>query len=141
MELNLEESVIAQSKEDELVRIMDKIFNERCGFRLKFEVSYREPEESKYKEEDEKRIQKLVDSIADKVNLKGEDVQAEAPQPSIPSQKQEEKPKPAESTPQPKKKFEKQSFQSNKTPSIRQKILTATTTIFHITILYLFCII
>ena len=46
------------------------------------------------------------------MNLKGEDVQAEAPQPSIPSQKQEEKPKPAESTPQPKKKFEKQSFQS-----------------------------
>ena len=39
MELNLEESVIAQSKEDELVRIMDKIFNERCGFRLKFGVS------------------------------------------------------------------------------------------------------
>ena len=39
MELILEDSVIAKSKEDELVRILDKVLNERCGFYVKFMVS------------------------------------------------------------------------------------------------------
>ena len=62
MELILEDSVIAKSKEDELVRILDKVLNERCGFYVKFMVDYRETEsESMYKKADELRIQQIVE--------------------------------------------------------------------------------
>ena len=53
VKLILEDSVIAKSKEDELIRILDKVLNERCGFSVKFHVDYREAAESKYREEDE----------------------------------------------------------------------------------------
>ena len=42
MELVLEDSVIAKSKEEELVGILDKVLNERCGFRVKFQIDYKE---------------------------------------------------------------------------------------------------
>ena len=62
VKLILEDSVIAKSKEDELIRILDKVLNERCGFSVKFHVDYREAAESKYREEDELKIQQIVAS-------------------------------------------------------------------------------
>lgn len=59
MELVLEDGVIAKSKEDELIAIMDKVLNERCGFRVKFQTAYKPAKESKYKKEDEIRIKRL----------------------------------------------------------------------------------
>ena len=67
VKLILEDSVIAKSKEDELIRILDKVLNERCGFSVKFHVDYREAAESKYREEDELKIQQIVANIADRV--------------------------------------------------------------------------
>ncbi|MBO5031736.1 MAG: PolC-type DNA polymerase III [Lachnospiraceae bacterium] len=64
MELVLEDSVIAKSKEDELIGILDKVLNERCGFRVKFQTIYKEAKASKYKEEDEQRIRKIVQIIS-----------------------------------------------------------------------------
>ncbi len=64
MELVLEDSVIAKSKEDELVTILDKVLNERCGFHVKFQIAYREARASKYREDDELRIQKIVEGIS-----------------------------------------------------------------------------
>ncbi|MDE6998991.1 MAG: PolC-type DNA polymerase III [Lachnospiraceae bacterium] len=64
MELVLEDSVIAKSKEDELVAILDKVLNERCGFQVKFQIAYREARASKYREDDELRIQKIVEGIS-----------------------------------------------------------------------------
>ena len=64
MELVLEDSVIAKSKEDELVAILDKVLNERCGFQIKFQIAYREARASKYREDDELRIQKIVEGIS-----------------------------------------------------------------------------
>ena len=63
MELVLEDGVIAKSKEDELIAIMDKVLNERCGFRVKFQTAYKPAKESKYKKEDEIRIKKIVEGI------------------------------------------------------------------------------
>lgn len=51
MELALENSVIAHEKEEELYRVLDKIFCERCGFRLSIRISFRE-------DRDESAIQK-----------------------------------------------------------------------------------
>ena len=74
MELILEDSVIAKSKEDELVRILDKVLNERCGFYVKFMVDYRESEsESKYKKADELRIQQIVEGITNRIANHSED--------------------------------------------------------------------
>ena len=57
MQLVLEDSVIARSKEDELICILDKVINERCGFKVKFEVFYKDAATSKYKEDDEISLQ------------------------------------------------------------------------------------
>ncbi|MBQ7944855.1 MAG: PolC-type DNA polymerase III [Lachnospiraceae bacterium] len=72
MELILEESVIARAKEDEFIGILDKVLNERCGFMVKFDVSYKEAAASKYKEEDEQRIRKIVASISGRVGVSDE---------------------------------------------------------------------
>ena len=74
MELTLEDSVIAKSKEDELVRILDKVLNERCGFYVKFIVDYRESNaESKYKKADELKIQQIVEGITNRIAANSEE--------------------------------------------------------------------
>ena len=79
VKLTLEDSVIAKSKEDELIRILDKVLNERCGFRVKFHVDYREAAESKYREEDELRIRQMVAGITDKVSISADGMVGETP--------------------------------------------------------------
>ena len=56
MHLVLEDSVIAKNKENELIGILDKVLNERFGFHVRFDVSYKETTGGKYKEDDEQRI-------------------------------------------------------------------------------------
>ncbi|MCD8037904.1 MAG: PolC-type DNA polymerase III [Lachnospiraceae bacterium] len=79
IELVLEDSVIAKSKEDELIGILDKVLNERCGFRVKFNVSYKEAEAGKYKADDEIRIQRIVEHISSRISASGGAADAEAP--------------------------------------------------------------
>lgn len=78
LELVLEDSVIAKSKEDELVGILDKVLNERCGFQVKFQTSYKEAKASKYREDDELRIRRIVEGISSRLgsNSRGNDVVA-----------------------------------------------------------------
>ncbi len=78
MKLVLEDSVIAKSKEDELIGILDKVLNERCGFQVKFEATYKEAKTSKYREDDELRIRKIVEGISSRIggNTRGNDVVA-----------------------------------------------------------------
>ncbi len=64
MTLTLEDSVLAHSREEEFVRILEKILVERCGFDLALHVEYREPEASRYAQEDEQRIRLQVAEIA-----------------------------------------------------------------------------
>ncbi|MDE7271986.1 MAG: PolC-type DNA polymerase III [Lachnospiraceae bacterium] len=88
MELVLEDSVIAKSKEDELVGILDKVLNERCGFQVRFQTAYKEAKESRYREDDALRIQKIVEGISNhfKGNERGNEVVAASEEPvSIPS--------------------------------------------------------
>ncbi len=68
MELVLEDGVIAKSKEDTLIGILDKVLNERCGFRVRFSVSYKEAKTGKYKEDDETRIRKIVEHITSRIS-------------------------------------------------------------------------
>ena len=59
----LEESVLAREKEKELVRILEKIFQERCGFDVKIETAYREKKERKHKAEQEQKIENKIAEI------------------------------------------------------------------------------
>ncbi len=63
LHLNLEDTVLNRSKEAELVRILEKIFIERCGLKVGVSVEYREAATGKYAENDELRIQLKVDEI------------------------------------------------------------------------------
>ena len=72
MELVLEDSVIAKSKEDELIGILDKTLNERCGFAVRFITSYKQAVTGKYKKEDEQRIQKIVEHISSRIAAAGD---------------------------------------------------------------------
>ncbi|MDE7417620.1 MAG: PolC-type DNA polymerase III [Lachnospiraceae bacterium] len=86
MKLVLEDSVIAKSKEDELIGILDKVLNERCGFQVKFETAYKEAKVSKYREDDEQRIRKIVEGISSRIggSTRGNDVVA-ASEEAVPS--------------------------------------------------------
>ena len=120
VKLILEDSVIAKSKEDELIRILDKVLNERCGFSVKFHVDYREAAESRYREEDELKIQQIVANIADRVSVASNDSNQGEVQPIQKTTAAEKKPAPAEnpkasekpaSFNKPEKRFEKGGFQ------------------------------
>ena len=56
MELVMTDSVVARDREHELVRVLEKIFCERCGFNLKVHPAYRKPVESKGRKNSELRI-------------------------------------------------------------------------------------
>ncbi|KAB1437667.1 PolC-type DNA polymerase III [Candidatus Galacturonibacter soehngenii] len=71
--ITLEDSVIAKSKADELVRILDKIFNERCGFKIKIDVEYEEPKSSKARAMSEKKIEQEIAFIVSQCSIKRDD--------------------------------------------------------------------
>ncbi|MBE5876098.1 MAG: PolC-type DNA polymerase III [Lachnospiraceae bacterium] len=124
MELILEESVIARAKEDEFIGILDKVLNERCGFMVKFDVGYKEAAASKYKEEDEQKIRKIVAGISGRVSSgdefdggapvaeSEEAAQTKSTDVAVKETKPEAPVKAADKTAakQPEKKFEKGSF-------------------------------
>ncbi|MCM1568772.1 MAG: PolC-type DNA polymerase III [Roseburia sp.] len=61
--LRLEDTVPARSKEEELLRILEKILVERCGFSLKLKTEYREVTEGKHSGTEEQKIRLKVDEI------------------------------------------------------------------------------
>ena len=56
MDMILVDSAIAREREHELIRILEKIFCERCGFNLRVHTEYRKPVESKVRRNSELRI-------------------------------------------------------------------------------------
>ena len=75
LHLKLEDTVIVHSKETELVDLLDRILNERCGIGADIQVSYREVTESRAKENAERRMQEEVRRISAMAAVK-EDVAA-----------------------------------------------------------------
>lgn len=62
--LTIEDTVLARNKQAELVRILEKILNERCGFQVAVTVQYKEKKTGKYREEDDLKISRQVEEIA-----------------------------------------------------------------------------
>ena len=63
LKLDIEDSVPARSRSAELSRILEKIFNERCGFHIACEVAYKEKKSGKYRQEDDLKIARQVAEI------------------------------------------------------------------------------
>lgn len=61
--LTVEDSVPARCKAEELVRILDKIYNERFGFSVDIAMEYKESAGGKHREEDELKIARQVGEI------------------------------------------------------------------------------
>ncbi len=66
--LTVEDSVLARSREEDLIRVLEKIFNDRCGFSCMFMMEYKETEKKGRREEDEKKIAMQVAEIAARAN-------------------------------------------------------------------------
>ena len=64
LSMTLEESMIGRTKAEELVRILEKIFGERCGVAMEIRVSYKKPAARKDREEDDRRIAMQVAEIS-----------------------------------------------------------------------------
>ncbi|MBQ2282780.1 MAG: PolC-type DNA polymerase III [Agathobacter sp.] len=67
--LTLENTIIAQTRTNEIVEFLEKIFCERCGMNLKVKVEYKEPQESKYRKNSEKQIELEVRHIVERTGL------------------------------------------------------------------------
>ena len=65
--LTIDDTVPARSRKDELIRILQKILNERCGFAVHITAAYKAKKTGKYKEEDEIQIARQVAEITARV--------------------------------------------------------------------------
>ena len=75
--LTMDDTVLVRSKEEEIVRILEKILVERCGFRVGVKAAYRAAKTGRFEEEDTIRLQLKVREIEkrlgrDQVDLTGE---------------------------------------------------------------------
>ena len=64
MRLLIEDTVLARSKSEELGRILEKIFGERCGLPVIVSFDYKEAKSGRFREEDEILISRRVAEIA-----------------------------------------------------------------------------
>ncbi len=74
--LTVEDSVLARSRSEDLLRVLEKIFNDRCGFSCTFMIEYRETEKKRKREEDDRMIAMQVAEITARANR---EVKEEAP--------------------------------------------------------------
>ncbi len=65
MTLMLEDTIVSHAKAQELVEILDKILNERCGIGADIRVEYREVKASKAKENAERMLQEEIKRITE----------------------------------------------------------------------------
>ncbi len=72
MQLTVEDSVVTHSKSEELKRILEKIFCERCGIPLEVRFIYKPAEaESKFKEQKETIIRQEIASVMSRLSQYG----------------------------------------------------------------------
>ncbi len=69
MVMELDDTVLIRSKEDELIRILEKVLVERAGFSVSVKTQYREAVTGKFEAEDELRLKLKVKAIADRLGV------------------------------------------------------------------------
>ena len=123
--LTIDDTIIAKTRGDELVRFLEKVICERCGLDFIIQVEHRKPKESKYRKNANEQIRQEVQAIiqrtrfglAKEEDVPQDDVMMIADKASVKSQKIEKKAgedaakKGAEKKSFEKKTFEKKSFE------------------------------
>ena len=66
--LAVEDNVLSRSKEAELIRVLEKVLVERCGFPVSVQVEYEEAKTGKYDKADDLKIQLQVAEICKRIN-------------------------------------------------------------------------
>lgn len=74
LQITLEDSIIAREKAEELKRILEKIFVERCGFPVEARIQFKEWGVNKKREQDEQRLRLEVINIQKNANMIEEDL-------------------------------------------------------------------
>ncbi len=69
MILTMDETIIAKTRTDEIIEFLEKVICERCGMDMIITPRYREPKESKYRENAKKQIEQEVQSILQRTRL------------------------------------------------------------------------
>ncbi len=67
MTMTIEKSVLAEGKAEELVRILEKVFCERCGLSLKISLEQKEAQMSKARRNSDILIEQEVEAIANRI--------------------------------------------------------------------------
>ena len=73
MRLTLENTVIAQTRANDLVEFLEKVVCERCGLDLAVELAYEEPKESRHKKNSDLQIQFEIHNIMERIGRNGAD--------------------------------------------------------------------
>ena len=94
--LHIPDSVVAREKSDEIVRVLEKIFCERCGMDLITAVEYEAPKESKYRKNSEEQIAREIQEIVRHTKGAGEGPLLEAKGADLPWDDAPKAEKPAE---------------------------------------------
>ncbi|MCI5479571.1 MAG: PolC-type DNA polymerase III [Lachnospiraceae bacterium] len=63
LRITMGDSIVAREKSDEIVRVLEKIFCERCGMDLITEVEYAKPKESRHRRNSEQQIAQEIQEI------------------------------------------------------------------------------
>lgn len=71
LKLTLEDSIVARELSGELVRILEKILVERCGFPIEIRLHYKETSKSRKRLQDEQRLRTEVEQIKRNAGLYG----------------------------------------------------------------------
>ncbi len=66
LKLVFEDTLMARERENELLRVLDKILNERCGIGAEILVEYKEPKENRAKKNSERKLLEEVVRITNK---------------------------------------------------------------------------
>ncbi|MCM1111822.1 MAG: PolC-type DNA polymerase III [Muribaculum sp.] len=71
--LTLDDTVLVRSKAEELLRILEKILVERCGFEVSLRADYREAAAGRHEKEDELQLRLKVREIEERLGAAGAD--------------------------------------------------------------------
>ena len=67
--LTLDDTIIAQTRTDEIVEFLEKVVCIRCGLDLKIETKFRPPKESKFRKNSEKQMEQEIQTIVLRTRL------------------------------------------------------------------------
>ncbi len=80
--LTIDDTIIAKTRGEELLRFLEKVVCERCGLDFIIQLEYREPKESKYRKNSNEQVRQEVQAIIQRTRF-GQPKEEEVPQDDV----------------------------------------------------------